>query len=104
MTPEQFILAGRRLFGRKKWKKQLADALGVNVATMYRMVHRAQVPGPYQIAIASLLEQKKQRDILDKAARKLLPKGYKRWHVRKQVKVRKSRAPKPVEPACPTSD
>ena len=84
MTPEDFTKYGQRLFGRKKWKTQLANALCVNVSTIHRMVHRAVIPGPWQVAIRSLLEQKKQHDAIETAARKLLPKGYKRWHVKKK--------------------
>jgi len=89
MTPTDLALAGQKIYGRKKWKTQLANALGVNVATIYRMVHRSDVPGPYQIAINSLLANKKQMDDLEKAAKKLLPKGYHAWNKRKQKKRKK---------------
>ena len=58
MTPADLEKAGHRLYGRKKWKLQLAEALGVDPATIYRMMHRQRVPGPYVVAIGSLLEKK----------------------------------------------
>lgn len=86
LTPADLIAAGQKLYGRKKWKTHLSEALGVNVATIHRMVHRPLVPGPYAVAISSLLANKKARDELERQARKLLPKGYKRPHVRAKKK------------------
>jgi methylphosphotriester-DNA--protein-cysteine methyltransferase len=74
MSPDQFISAGHRLFGRKHWKSKLAIALGVDPSTIHRITHRFTVPGPTAVAIAALLQQQRQRDALDKEARKLLPK------------------------------
>lgn len=89
MTPDQLRLAGIKLHGSKHWKLYLARDLGVNVATIHRMTHRGQVPGPYAIAIASLLAQKKNRDEIERAARKLLPKGYRKLHVRYRPPVKR---------------
>lgn len=96
MTPGEFIKAGQRLHGRKKWKSALARALGVDVSTVHRMTQRdastaafkrAQVPGPYEIAVKAMLENKRARDKLDAAARKLLPRKF-----RKRKTPRKPRA------------
>ena len=72
MTPADLEKAGHKLYGRKKWKTHLAEALGVNVATIFRMMHREGVTGPYIIAIQSLLEKKAALDELNKAANRLL--------------------------------
>jgi len=84
MNAVDLIAAGQKLYGRRKWKPQLAEALGVNVATIHRMVHRTGVPGPYAIAINALLEHKKRKDELDRAARSLLPRS-----LRKRLTARK---------------
>ena len=78
MTPDQFILAGQRLHGKKFWKARLARDLGVNPATIHRMVKREQIPGPYEIAVKAMLENKRQRDKLEKEARKLLPRKFRK--------------------------
>ena len=63
MTPAQLATAGHRLYGRKKWKNKLADALAVNVSTIHRIMHRPEVPGPYEVAVRGLLENKKAIDV-----------------------------------------
>ena len=73
MTPDQFKSAAVKIYGRKKWKPSLARDLGCNVATIYRMMHREQVPGPYEVALRGLLEHRKQEIALERAARKLDP-------------------------------
>lgn len=72
MTPEQMKQAGQRLYGQKKWQTHLADALGVDASTIFRMAHRKAIPGPYVVAINSLLEHKRQQDELNKQAKRLL--------------------------------
>jgi hypothetical protein len=71
MTPQQLQSAGHRLYGRKYWKARLADALHVNVATIHRMMHREQLPGPYVVAINALLDLKKRQDALTREARRI---------------------------------
>jgi hypothetical protein len=103
MISEQFVAAGIKLYGRKKWKSQLAHALGINVATVHRLAKLPpspsgsgatselprQIPGPYEVALKGLLQHKRAQDILEREARKLLP------HVRKKIKFRKTpRKPK----------
>ena len=78
MTPDQFILAGQRLHGKKFWKARLARDLGVNPATIHRLVKREQIPGPYEIAVKAMLDNKRQRDKLEKEARKLLPRKFRK--------------------------
>lgn len=77
MTPAQFEEAGKKLFGNKHWKVKLAEALGINPATVWRMKHRKEVPGVYEVALRGLLQHKRAQDILDKEARKLLPRKFK---------------------------
>jgi hypothetical protein len=76
MTPEQFTQAAIKIYGRKKWKPKLAAALGVDVATIFRMVKREHIPGPYEVAMNGLLEHRRQEVVLEKAARKLLPRKF----------------------------
>ncbi len=86
MTPLDLITSGIKLYGRKYWKTKLADALGVDVSTIHRMTHRNEVPGPYAIAIASLLEHKRHQDEIDRAARKLLPRRLRRKKPKKKTR------------------
>lgn len=78
LTPAELATSGIKLYGRKKWKSHLARDLGVNVSTIHRIGHRAQVPGPYEVAVAGLLVNKVARDRLEKEARKLLPRRLRR--------------------------
>ena len=86
MTPDHLKSAGIKLYGRKKWQAHLADALAVDRSTIFRMLKRKQVPGPVEVAIKGMLENKKARDVLERQARKLLPR---------RVRIRRvPRAPK----------
>lgn len=78
MTPDQFKAAGLRLYGRKKWMVALARDLGVDRTTVYRYTRREQIPGPVEVAMAGLLQNKKARDEIEKAARQLLPRKLRR--------------------------
>ena len=71
MTPTQLQAAAHKLYGRKKWKFKLADALAVNVSTIHRIMHRPEVPGPYEVAIRGLQANKKAMDGAAKLARKM---------------------------------
>lgn len=90
MSPEDFQKTAMRIYGRKFWKAKLSRDLGVDVSTIHRLTHRAQVPGPYEVALKGLAEHARRQRELDKAARKLLPRKF-----RKRKVVKKS---KPVEP------
>lgn len=96
MTPSQLEIAGIRLFGRRHWKAKMAHALAVDVSTIHRIGKRAEVPGPYEVAIKGLLENKKQIDAAAATARKLglvprkrrkkvlVPRGKKPRHPKKE--------------------
>ncbi len=71
MTPDQFRTAGIRLYGRKHWKAHMARALAVDVSTIHRICKRLEVPGPYEVAVKGLLENKKAMDAAAATARKL---------------------------------
>jgi hypothetical protein len=86
MTPEAFIKIGQRLYGRKKWKHCLSLALAVDVSTIHRIVKRSQIPGPYEIAVKALLQNKQSQDKLEQEARKLLPR-----RLRKRVRPFRTR-------------
>lgn len=81
MTPLDFAKSAVRIYGRKHWKALLARDLGVDVSTIHRIGKRDQVPGPYEVALNGMVENWRQRTALEKAARKLLPRGYKKRHV-----------------------
>lgn len=74
MTPADLAQIGLKLYGRKYWKARMAAALDVDVSTIHRMMHRPQLPGPYVVALNALMENKRQQDVLEAAARKLLPR------------------------------
>jgi hypothetical protein len=77
MNGEEFARIATKIYGRKKWKVKLAEDLGVDRITIYRMTKREQIPGPYEVALRGLLEHRKREIALEKEARKLLPRGYK---------------------------
>jgi len=76
MTPDDFQKNAIKIYGRKKWKPQLAEALNVDVATIHRMMHRPQIPGPYIVALNGLLDMHNRRTALEKEARKLIPRKF----------------------------
>jgi hypothetical protein len=76
MSPEQFRKVCIRVYGRRKWQIQIADALGVHQGTIFRMMHREQVPGPYEVALLGIVEHWKRQMEIEKAARKLLPRRF----------------------------
>lgn len=78
MKPDQFKSAAVRIFGRKKWQPQLAAHLGCNVSTIHRLMKREQIAGPYEVALAGMLEHRKREIELEKAARRLLPRKVRR--------------------------
>ena len=78
MDPATFIASGQKLYGRKKWKVKLAADLGVDVVTIWRLTKREQIPGPYEVALKAMLENKKRQDALEREARKLLPRKLRR--------------------------
>jgi hypothetical protein len=71
MTPDQFKTAGIRLFGRKHWKSKLADALAVDVSTIHRLGARKEIPGPYEIAVRGMVENKRRQEETEREARRL---------------------------------
>lgn len=74
MTPIEFIKIGQRLYGRKRWKSCLARDLGIDVSTVHRMTKRELVPGPYEVAMKAMLQNRIQQEKIEKEARKLLPR------------------------------
>jgi hypothetical protein len=90
MSPEQFKIAGIRLFGRKHWKSKLADALAVDVSTIHRLGARKEIPGPYEIAVRGMIENKRRQEETEREARKLglVPR-------KRRKKVLKARRPVP---------
>jgi len=50
VTPSEIIEAGERLFG-PRWRQPLADALGVDIATLRRWTS-AQIAIPKRVALA----------------------------------------------------
>lgn len=76
MNPAQMEAAATRMYGRRLWKDKLAADLGVNVCTIYRMMHREKLPAVYDVAIAGMVEHKRREEALQKEARKLLPRNF----------------------------
>lgn len=54
MTPQELESAGERLFG-ENWKGLIADALGIDASTRWRMFQKDKVPGPVAAAVNSWL-------------------------------------------------
>jgi hypothetical protein len=99
MTPLTFIQAGERLFGRKEWKREMARRLGVNYATITRIIKREEIPGPVQTAVAYMLSEKKRADEAVREARKLIPHGLRRrTDIQRKVKRKKKFAVKRARP------
>jgi hypothetical protein len=96
MTPAQFIATGQRLYGRKKWKAYLARDLGIDVSTVHRMVKRAQIPGAYEIALKAMLANHQARVKLEKAARKLLPRKFRKRSPKNVAKRKAVKARRPL--------
>lgn len=93
MTPIDLEKLATKVYGRKHWKSCLARDIGMDVSSIHRMMRRDQVPGPVEVALKGLAEQRRQEVDLEKAARRLLPKlpkGYKKKNVAPRRK-------KPVE-------
>lgn len=87
MTPAQLTKAGHKLYGRKKWKVRLAEALAVNVSTIHRICKRPEIPGPVEVAVKGLLNHRLEQIRIEKEARKL---GLVPRKKRKKVLVPKS--------------
>lgn len=81
MNGTQLTAAGIKVYGRKKWKAKLAADLGIDEVTVWRYTRKEQVPGPVEVALNGLMEHRRQQAVLEKAARKLLPRGYKKRNV-----------------------
>jgi len=72
MTPDELKTAGTKLFGRKHWKLELAQALDIDVATVHRMCHKERIPGHYEVAIVGLLNTHRARLEIEKQAKQLV--------------------------------
>jgi hypothetical protein len=102
VTPESFIRTGQLLYGRRRWKSALARDLGVNVGTIHRMAKRAIIPGPYEVALKAMLENKRAQDRLMKEARKLLPRTFRKRSPR-QAAARAKQIARKNNPAAQVS-
>jgi hypothetical protein len=89
VNSDQFIKTGIRLHGRKIWKARLARDLGVDVSTIHRIAKRLLVPGPVEIAIKALVNNRIAQDKLEKEARKLLPRKLRKRSPKATLKRRK---------------
>lgn len=60
MTPEDFITAGRRLFGKSGWRGQLAEALKVDRSTVWRYATGTrEIPGSIVLALEALANRER---------------------------------------------
>lgn len=87
MNGTQLIAAGIKVYGRKKWKAKLAADLGIDEVTVWRYTRKEQVPGPVEVALNGLMEHRRQAVILEKAARKLLPRKFRKRTTPRAPKV-----------------
>jgi hypothetical protein len=78
MTPLEFCKIGRRIYQSDFWKAYLARDLGIDVSTVRRIAKRAEIPGPYEVAMKAMLNATIAKEKADKEARKLLPRKLKR--------------------------
>lgn len=90
MTPADFQKTAIKIYGRKKWKAHLARDLGVDVSTIHRIVKRDQIPGPYEVAVRGLMAHRSQEIVLEKAARKLLPRKFRKRTTPRKPKLIKA--------------
>lgn len=61
MTPEEFINAGERLYG-KRWKTPLARALKIDVSMVWRYATgQVKVPGPVEAALLCFIRELNHR-------------------------------------------
>ena len=81
MNGAQFTALGIKVYGRKKWKAKLAEDLGLDEVTIWRYTRKEQIPGPVEVALNGLMEHRRQQAVVEKAARKLLPRGYRKRNV-----------------------
>ena len=60
MTPTEFTEAGKRIFGRSGWKGQLAEALQIDRATVWRYVNgKRPIPEPVALAMEALAQRER---------------------------------------------
>ena len=72
MTPEDLVRIGQKLYGRKGWRSKLAADLGVDPVTVWRLVKSGkEIPGPYDVAIVGMLNQRTAQLELEKRDRKI---------------------------------
>lgn len=88
MTPDQLKTTAIKIYGRKKWKPSLARDLGLDTSTVFRMMHREQVPGPVEVAVRGLLDHRQREIELERAARKLVPRKFRKRSPRKPKTVK----------------
>ena len=93
MTPDRLKTLAIKIYGRKGWKTRLANDIGVDRTTIHRMCKREQIGGPYEVALRGLAEHRRQEVELEKAARKLLPRKFRKRAPRKPRKIRLTPAP-----------
>jgi len=60
VTPEEFVETARKLYG-SRWRRPLAAALGVNIATIRRW-RSAAIAVPSPVALAMRLLRRRQED------------------------------------------
>jgi len=74
MKPDELKRAGIRLYGRKGWRIKLAEALALNPSTVWRMESRGSIPGPVEVAVRGLLQNKRANDLIRKLAKETEPR------------------------------
>ena len=78
MTPLQLETGAVKTYGRKGWKPALARDLGCNVCTVFRMMHKEEIPQTTAVAAQAIFDTRRRQAALEREARKLLPRSLKR--------------------------
>jgi predicted transcriptional regulator len=64
MTSAEFIEAGKRIFGKSGWRGQLAEALRIDRATVWRYANGIRpVPESISLALEALANRERVRDL-----------------------------------------
>ena len=92
MTPLELERIGRRLYGHKRWRTNLARNLGLDRTTIWRFNKREKIPDVVEVAARGLeLRHKQLQDLKRLENERLIMLGLKRPRIRrkkvKDVKV-----------------
>lgn len=67
MTADELRREASRVFGHRKWKKEIAKLFGVHLATVYRWIKNDEVPP----GVALYFEARRNQHKIEKLAKQL---------------------------------